>query len=178
MPEITSYLEFYPNRSKVVQFVNKDGTPFVLPGGTAVAGAAVNRLRSKIATMQPTIADGSKGLVNIVLEDTATVRRNINKLCSFNLQLTLPGGLKKNLGATAFVVLDDFMDAVEGSSLPSYTPGGVTGSSSGAPGVTPQAPTILYVQDQVWVTAQGQKVQVTIEKQPNGSQLFKLTEVT
>lgn len=176
---INTQLSAYPGQSKIIQIFNIDGTPFIFPNKSTVVSRAVNRLRSVVCDLTPSITDAAKGMIRLSVPDNNQVRRNVNKVVLFDLIVTVDG-LSKYIP----IGLVDILYSPSLFSDEQTIPGGVAGGNTTnnqqqtPNNATEPEPIILYVQDQIWVDNMGKKVKVTIERQNDGKELFKLTEIT
>jgi hypothetical protein len=170
---------FIPGRTKIIQIFNPDGTAYVIPAGATVNGRVISIFRSLVANFETAVVDASKGMVSLKLPNNDRVTRAVKKFNFYSLEIiaTISNQVvTKSLPLSSIEIdVDPGSYPLVSTALSQVLPG--SGVSSPGSSLTPVQPTILYVQDQVWVDNTGKKVQVTIEKQPDGKQLFKLTEV-
>jgi len=96
-PETVYDLELRPGGSVVIQFLNPDSSPFVIPGDTVLKGVVCDVFERKVADLIPTVTDASKGMIKLVLPDTTVVRSKAGNWLYYDLRLELPGGLLKYL---------------------------------------------------------------------------------
>ena len=173
-----SILKAYPGQSKIIQIFNPDGTTFVIPGGAVLSAKVTNVWQRIICDLLPTTTDASKGLIRLALPDTLVVRQYANRPVFYDL-LVEAGGLKKYIliGQVEIQYSPTLYSSVL-ATVPSSPSPSPSSSPSPSPSPSPSTQVVrVYVQDQVWVNQNGDRVLVEIEEQLDGRQLFKLTEI-
>lgn len=176
MRSVSYNLSLYPGQKQGIQLRNTDGTVYTIPTGAVASSKVVTVCTGLVCDMGAEILSAAQGTIAITLPDTAIVRAHAHRLLIWDFRLALPSGLAKRL-PTSVMTIEYSPSAWQNAPIPTVNTNVGTGGVGGGSGGSSVAPTILYVQDQIWVSQSGERVQVTIERQPNGDERFKLTEV-